>query len=72
MEIRKWKMEKKDLTLSSLRRDRQNPHATAACGTPTPDKIAATRWTGRASIFAKAEPRPVEDEVERPAAAFDC
>ena len=36
------------------------------------EKGAATPSGVRASILAKAEPRPVEDEVDCPAAAFDC
>jgi hypothetical protein len=61
VEIRKLKMGKKEFTQRALRKN-----------TEITEKKAATSGGERASILAKAEPRPVEDEVVRPAAAFDC
>jgi len=54
-------MGKKEFTQRALRKN-----------TEITEKKAATSGGERASILAKAEPRPVEDEVVRPAAAFDC
>jgi hypothetical protein len=64
MENGNWKMEKKEFTQRTLRKSAQITEIT--------EKKAATRGGERASILAKAEPRPVEDEVDRPAAAFVC
>jgi hypothetical protein len=69
LENRKEKREKKEFTQRTLRESTfakytQDKQSFA-------EKRAATPRGERASTLGKAEPRPVEDEVDCPAAAFD-
>jgi hypothetical protein len=70
MEIRKLKMGKIEFTQRALRKNTLRKMRSGQA--EFAEKKAATRRGERASILAKAEPRPVEDELVCPAAAFDC